>query len=109
MYTTPDKATSYERKIKDLYRANGWQLRKEIFVQLQSWLAAMPMMMTEGMYQDLKLLGRLRTVTAFNAVNLAPLQGEWKGTNTPSLILPGRRGQIATWNPFDGTEGNYNI
>jgi conjugal transfer ATP-binding protein TraC len=109
MYSPAHKATHNERKIKDLYNANGWKLRKEIFVQFQSWLAAMPMRMTEGMYQDVQLLGRLRTVTAFNVANIAPLQGEWKGTPTPSLILPSRRGQIATWNPFDGVEGNYNI
>lgn len=109
MYSNAKEAIQNERKIKDLYNANGWKLRKEIFVQLQSWLAALPMSMSEGMYQDLGLLGRLRTITAFNAVNIAPLQGEWKGTATPSLILPGRRGQISTWNPFDGTEGNYNI
>jgi len=109
MYSPASKAVQNERKIKDLYSANGWKLRKEVFVQFQSWFAMLPMRMTEGMFQDLQLLGRLRTITAFNAVNLAPLQGEWKGTKTPSLLLPSRRGQIATWNPFDGTEGNYNI
>ena len=48
-------------------------------------------------------------MTAFNAITLAPLQGEWKGTQRPSLLLPGRRGQIAIWNPFDNMEGNYNV
>jgi conjugal transfer ATP-binding protein TraC len=48
-------------------------------------------------------------MTAFNAVNIAPLQGEWKGMRTPSLLLPGRRGQLAIWNPFDNPEGNYNV
>lgn len=106
----PEKiAASAERKVRDLYRANGWKLRKELYLQFQSWLTMLPMRMSEGMYEDLKLLGRLRTVTAFNAVNLAPLQGEWKGSRTPSLLLPGRRGQLATWNPFDNTEGNYNV
>jgi len=51
----------------------------------------------------------MRTLTASNAISLAPIHGEWKGSPTPSLLLPGRRGQLATWNPFDNTEGNYNI
>lgn len=104
-----DQAMSAERKVRDLYMANGWKLKKEMYLQFQSWLAMLPMRMSEGMYDDLNLLGRMRTITASNAINLAPIQGEWKGSPTPSLLLPGRRGQLATWNPFDNTEGNYNI
>ena len=108
LFTKPEEAKFCERRLRDLYRANGWKLRKESFLQLQTWLAALPMMMTEGMFDDMKHFGRLKTMMAFNAVNVAPLQGEWKGSKTPSLLLPGRRGQIALWNPFDN-EGNFNI
>jgi conjugal transfer ATP-binding protein TraC len=108
LFAKPCEAKLCERRLRDLYRANGWKLRKESFLQLQTWLAALPMMMTEGLYDDMKYFGRLKTMTAFNAVNVAPLQGEWKGTKSPSLLLPGRRGQIALWNPFDN-EGNFNI
>ena len=109
LFCEPEKANGCERRVRDLFRANGWKLRKESFLQLQTWLAALPMMMTEGLFEDLKIFGRLQTMTAFNAVNVAPLQGEWTGTKTPSLILPGRRGQIASWNPFDNERGNYNV
>lgn len=108
-YSPPSEANNIERNIRNLYRANGWQLRRENYIQLQSWLSMLPMRMSEGMFEDLDHFGRLKTMTAFNAVNMAPLQGEWKGTSTPSLILPGRRGQLAYWNPFDNTEGNYNV
>ncbi len=109
LFSEPNQAKANEKKVRDLYRANGWKIVKTYFLQLQSWLSLLPMKMTEGLYDDLKYFGRLKTMTAFNAVNVAPLQGEWKGTRTPSLILPGRRGQIATWNPFDNEGGNYNI
>ena len=109
LYAPEKMALSAERKVRDLYMANGWKIRREIYLQFQSWLAMLPMRMSEGMYEDLDLLGKLRTLTATNAINLAPIHGEWKGTPTPSLLLPGRRGQLATWNPFDNTEGNYNI
>lgn len=109
LFSKPEKANECERRIRDLYRANGWKLCKESFLQLQTWLATLPMMMAEGLFSDLKFFGRLRTMTAFNAVNVAPLQGEWKGTRSPSLILPGRRGQLAVWNPFDNEAGNYNM
>ena len=109
LFSKAEEANSAERKVRDLYRANGWKLKKTRYLQLQSYLAMLPMMMSEGLYADMLLLGRVMTMTAFNAVNIAPLQGEWKGTNTPSLILPGRRGQMATWNAFDNKEGNYNL
>ena len=105
----PETAGASERKLQDLYRANGWKLKKENGLQFQSWMALFPMMMTEGLFQDLKILGRIRTMTAFNATMLMPLQGEWKGTQKSGLLLPGRRGQLAWWNPFDNPEGNYNV
>lgn len=108
LFCKPQESKFCERRLRDLYRANGWKLRKESFLQLQSWLAFLPMMMSEGLFEDMKNFGRIRTMTAFNAVNLAPLQGEWKGSKSPSLLLPGRRGQITLWNPFDN-EGNFNI
>ncbi len=77
-YAPQEEGNRAERKVRDLYHANGWKLRKENFMQFQSWLAMFPMMMTEGFYQDLKLFGRLRTILASNAVTLAPLQGNGK-------------------------------
>lgn len=104
----PEKMARSERKLRDLYQSNGWKLRCDAYLQLQSFLAAMPMMMSEGLYEDLKHFGRLKTMTAFNAMNIAPLQGEWKGYTNPLVILPGRRGQICWWNPFANDQGNYN-
>lgn len=109
LFTTPKQSSLAERKLRDLYRVNGWELKKTRYLQLQSFLAMLPMMMSEGMYEDLQLNGRLRTISALNVATIMPFQGEWKGTKTPSLILPGRRGQIATFNPFDNAEGNYNL
>lgn len=109
LFTNREERKSAEQRVRHLYQANGWKLRKESYLALQSFLATLPMMMSEGMFHDLKHFGRLKTMTAFNAVNIAPLQGEWKGTKTPSLLLPGRRGQITAWHPFDNEGGNYNI
>lgn len=106
---SPNKEMSRaERKLRDLYQSNGWKLRCESYLQLQSFLSALPMMMSEGLYKDLKRFKRLRRMTAFNAVNIMPLQGEWKGCRSPLMMLPGRRGQITWWDPFSN-EGNYNV
>ena len=104
-----DHAAGCERKIRDLYQSNGWRLAKQKFLQFPSWQAIWPMLMSEGLYQDFKQLGKWRQMTAFNAVNIAPLQGEWKGSRTPLLLLAGRRGQLSYWSPFDSQDGNYNV
>jgi len=108
VFAKESEANGAERKVRDLYRANGWRLKKTLYLQFQSYLAMLPMMMSEGLYADMRLLGRFHTMTAFNAMNIAPLQGECKGTSTPSMVLPGRRGQLARWEPFDN-EGNFNM
>lgn len=99
----------HEIKVRNLYRANSWKLRKESYLQLQTWFSLFPFMMTEGLYSDLNVFNRLRRMTAFNAVCIAPLQGEWKGTRTHGMLLAGRRGQLASWSPFDKAADNYNI
>ena len=109
LFSKEEDAASTERKVRDLYQANGWTLKKTSYLQFQSFLSCLPMRMTEGIFQDMKMFGRLRTMTAFNAVNVSPLIGEWKGTETPILLLPGRRGQVSGFSPFDNKEGNYNI
>ena len=69
----------------------------------------LPMMFGGGMIDDLRRFGRLTTLPSFTASNLLPLQAEWKGMETPRMLLTGRRGQLLWWNPFDNQEGNYNV
>lgn len=63
----------------------------------------------EGFWEDLKFHGRLKTTISTESSNLLPLQGEWKGTESPGMLLVGRRGQVFTWSPFDNKAGNYNV
>ena len=67
------------------------------------------MMWGEEQIKGLLSLQKLKTTLSTESANLLPLQGEWKGTKTPGMLLTGRRGQIFTWSPFDNTEGNYNV
>lgn len=107
-YSTPDQIDGAESSIKALYEAKGWKLFAERFLQLQSWLSALPFTLSEGLLPDMQSLGRFKTVLSSNAANLAPLQGEWRGSGTPRVLLTGRRGQPLFWDPFTNSEGNYN-
>jgi conjugal transfer ATP-binding protein TraC len=103
------KGLEHEAKVRDLFRANGWQVANALCMQLPHFKASIPMMMAEGLNEDFKSLGFMRTMLASNAVSIAPLQGEWRGTQSATLLLPGRRGQLAMWSPFDNQEGNFNV
>ena len=98
-----------EHAVRAVWRARGFDLSKDVYLQHQALLAAMPCTLTPGLQKDLHVFGRASTKTADNAVMTSPLVAEWKGTETPVLTLFGRRGQIMTFDMFDNQGGNYNF
>ena len=110
LYAAPEEMERCERAVKSLYKSKSWTLVDDKYVQLQSWLAALPFTMSEGMKEDLEKFNRLKTMVTWSCANIAPLQGEWKGMqNSPCLMLTGRKGQPLMWDPFQNKEGNYNV
>ncbi|MDF3047699.1 MAG: traC [Candidatus Midichloriaceae bacterium] len=109
IYARKAEVESCERYVRSLYKSKSWNLVREQYVQLQTWLAAMPFTLSEGLGEDLRKIGRLKTMVTWSCANLAPLQGEWMGVNTRRMMLVGRRGQIFCWDPFDNPSGNYNV
>jgi conjugal transfer ATP-binding protein TraC len=98
-----------EQVIKSLYRRNGWLLQTCNYVQLPLFLAALPFVLADGLARDFNLLEQWKTMVSWTCANLLPIQGEWKGMDSPHLLLLGRRGQPFCWNPFANREGNYNV
>lgn len=99
---------SAETNLFALYESHGWKLIRDTYTQLLGFQSAFPFTPSEGLYQDLRKLGRYKTMLSSTCANVAPLQGEWKGMGIPRLLLTGRRGQTLLWDPFSNTEGNYN-
>lgn len=108
-FAPPNKMNEAEQTIKSIYKANGWDLARDKYVNLQSFLAVLPFKQSEGLFADLEKMGRTKTMVSWTCANLAPLQGEFKGVDKPLMVLYGRRGQPLFWNPFDNKEGNYNV
>lgn len=100
---------AHERVVKAIYKAAGWDLADERFLQLQGLIAAFPMSLADGLASDMMRLKRLRTMLSTTAANIAPLQGEYLGSQVPHLLLVGRRGQPFFWSPFENKAGNHNI
>ena len=98
-----------ERAIKSIYKAAGWDLIDERFLQIQGLLAAMPLTLADGLAKDMVHLKRMKTLLSTTAANIAPMQGEYLGGNVPHLIFVGRRGQPFFWSPFENDAGNHNV
>lgn len=104
-----EDAAKSEHAVRSVWRARGFDLAKDVYLQHQALVAAMPCTLTPALQKDLRTFGRVGTKTADNAVMTSPLIAEWKGTKTPVLTLFGRRGQIMGIDLFDNTGGNYNF
>lgn len=98
-----------DQVLNSLYRNKHWQLQANGYIHLPMFLSTLPMNWGEGVSRDLYAFQRLKTTLSTESANLLPLQGEWKGTSSPGMLLVGRRGQVMTWSPFDNQEGNYNV
>ncbi len=109
LYAPKSQIETAEQSLKALYKANGWVIAREKFVQLQNFLAALPFTLSEGLALDLEMFGRSKNMISWTCANLAPLQGEYKGMQSPCMLLFGRRGQPFFWDPFANEEGNYNV
>jgi conjugal transfer ATP-binding protein TraC len=75
----------------------------------QALLASLPMTLSESFHKDLAKMRRVSRKTMANAIHLAQLIAEWRGTRTPALVFGGRRGQLMTLDIFDNDLGNYNF
>ena len=98
-----------ERTIKSMYKAAGWDLLDERFLQMMSFMSIMPMSLANNLDDDLGRMKRWRTMLTTTAANIAPLQGEFLGGNMPHLMFIGRRGQPFFWSPFENKAGNHNV
>jgi conjugal transfer ATP-binding protein TraC len=75
----------------------------------QALLASLPMTLSPRLHADMRKMKRVTRKTTANAIHLAPLVAEWRGTRTPTLIFGGRRGQLMTLDLYDNDLGNYNF
>lgn len=108
-YSPKGRGDANERVLKSVYRAAGWDLLDDRYLQTMGLLAAMPMTLGNGLARDLERMKRMRTLLTTTAANLAPIQGEYLGGTKPHLLLVGRRGQPFFWSPFENAAGNHNV
>jgi conjugal transfer ATP-binding protein TraC len=109
LLTKKEDVSRAEYAARSVWRARGFDLARDYYLQHQAFAASMPMTLGRPLQDDLKSFGRSYTKTLDNAVMTSPLLGEWKGTKNPLITLFGRRGQPMGFDLFDNTGGNYNF
>ncbi len=109
LFMPPEKCIAAEEAARAIWRARGFELNADVYMHRQALLASLPMTLSKPFHADLKKMKRVTRKTMANAVHLAPLIAEWRGTRTPTLIFGGRRGQLMTLDLYDNDLGNYNF
>lgn len=109
IFSAPDKAVSAQETASAIWRGRGFQLNADVYMHRQALLASLPMTLSAAFHKDLAKMRRVSRKTMANAIHLAPLIAEWRGTRTPALVFGGRRGQLMTLDIFDNDLGNYNF
>ena len=104
----PDRVVQTQETAKAIWRARGFELNADVYMHRQALLASLPMTLSPVFHGDMKKMKRVTRKTMGNAIHLAPLVAEWRGTRTPTLLFGGRRGQLMTLDVYDNDLGNYN-
>lgn len=103
------RAVPAQESAKAIWRARGFELNADVYQHRQALLASLPMTLSPVFHGDMKKMKRVTRKTMGNAIHLAPLIGEWRGTKTPTMLFGGRRGQLMTLDVYDNDLGNYNF
>ena len=109
LIASPSEIDAAETSAQAIWRARGFNLVSQQYMQVPGILTSLPLGFTPTMHRFYKRTGLICRKTTLNAVNLAPIIGEWKGTETPVMNMVGRRGQLMSLDLFDNKGGNYNF
>ena len=109
LFTPQGREQDCEQALKGLYNSFGWLLMRSRYSPLHALLGSLPMGVNTECKRALKLFGYFQTRLSWTCTNIAPWIAEWTGTQTPMMLFAGRRGQLLYFDPFDNTQGNYNI
>lgn len=93
----------------NVWRSERFTICPLQLLQLSALYASLPMTLTEQVRNDLKKMRLMTTKTTVNAVDMAPVIGEWKGAGDPVMMFFGRRGSPVFLDFYSNQQGNYNV
>jgi conjugal transfer ATP-binding protein TraC len=105
------KKKEFERakqSLLSIYKLNDIQLKATYYAMKLAFLSVLPFAPACGLLSKLRFLNLAKTSTTQEVLGCLPIHGEWKGNGYQGMLLAGRRGQLACWNPFV-SQANYNV
>lgn len=98
-----------ESVLVSLFQKYGFKLKENHFIHFLDFLSSLPMAWGDSASEmkNLRRIRSMKTTLTFETSNFIPCVGEWWGNSPAGMILSGRRGQLAAWDPF-ASEGNLN-
>ncbi|AYV24999.1 type IV secretion system protein TraC [Vibrio mediterranei] len=93
---------------KESFGAVGLDIKPLTMLQSQGLLSTLPFTMSEGLWRDCGVAGRVRSVKSSNLVNFFPIVLDFSRLSG-GLMLPTMRGQVSFFDPFRCGSDNQNI
>lgn len=110
IFSPRDRIVQNEVTVRQIWRARGFTLESDEFMQAQAWLSALPLTLGPGLLSDLEKAERITTKTSANAIHTMPIIGEWNGgCSNPVLQFFSRKGQPVWLDFYANKSGNYNF
>lgn len=111
LFTSKEDERDMVAKAISSFRQLGFELKQSRATQWIQFLASLPFMLTEGLFEDLKTLGLIKHMAHYNIANMLPIVGDAKGSSH-GMLLPTQRGQAYFLDLFDNNTlpiTNYNF
>ena len=98
--------TKVGQKLEGLWKKNDFYIKEARYFHFPIFLSAFPFLPSIETGKILKQFNVTRTVLSSEAKALLPIHAEWKGSSNGGMLLIGRKGQLFSWDSFEGS--NYN-
>jgi conjugal transfer ATP-binding protein TraC len=109
LFAKPQEIEEAERCAEHVWRAQKFQLATDRYMQFQAYMSCVPMSFTTSLQSDIQSTQRYFTKTVANAVDTAPVIGDWRGFGEPKIQLWSRCGSPMNVDFFINPAGNYNV
>jgi conjugal transfer ATP-binding protein TraC len=100
LFTTEANSRTDVTKAITAYRQLGLELHPSRATQWLRFLGCLPMMLTEGLFEDFETLNLIRHLTHTTVANMLPVVSDTKGSKT-GMLLPTVRNQLFLLDTFD--------
>jgi len=102
-----DDALVCEQQVINTFKKNGIELISPTYMQFRNWLAMLPFIHSEGLWEDIRAGGATCRAESIQAVNLLPVVADNRLCDG-GLLAPSYRNQLAFLDIYGDGMGNTN-